>query len=584
LQQVDLGGGGTAYYGYGMGGQRLRKVIERNGDLKLEWIFLGAVMIHRRRRRNTNDLRLERWTVDISDNAGKIAQVDTKTHDRDNEDPANPLNVALTRYQYANHLGSTVLETDKDGNPISYEEYHSYGTTAYRSAQPGFALSLKRYRFSGKERDDETSLCYIGARYYSSWLGRWTSSDPAGFVDGQNLFAYCRNNPIGRSDPGGTDSNIGIGVPPEDIRKALNTDTPEARAKLDAWYADKTFPNSANTSESMRLRPGSLAWNKEKGQNWGTFDPVSNEGGAAPEKDDAHGNIGSAVTTHDSVLRGNYEKADQQNSKAAQDAIAEAKKSGDTAAAMSEAEQASKLRNEGRIATQESVSPPGRWISERIEGERGFEKMKDTYSKRLPGVEAKGLPPGEAARLGPTSDEFEIARRIAVAAGEPRWYMSWAGKAGRVLGPLGMLLSAYALGNDIYHNDWGMASGDALTVGGTGLEMFALATKGAATTVLGVSAVNLGLVLGGIGISVTSGISAYRAFKEGKTMTGVVDSVGVVAGAAITVGAGILLASAAGLAVSAGAVAAAPVIIGVGLVAAAGVGLYHLGGWLLSKL
>jgi hypothetical protein len=64
----------------------------------------------------------------------------------------------------------------------------------------------------------------------------------------------------------------------------------------------------------------------------------------------------------------------------------------------------------------------------------------------------------------------------------------------------------------------------------------------------------------------------------------VVDAVGVFAGAAVTVGAGILLASAAGFAVGAGAVAAAPVIIGIGLVAAALVGLYHLGGWLNSKL
>jgi hypothetical protein len=35
LRHVDLGGGGTAYYVYGLGGQRLRKVIERNGNTKL---------------------------------------------------------------------------------------------------------------------------------------------------------------------------------------------------------------------------------------------------------------------------------------------------------------------------------------------------------------------------------------------------------------------------------------------------------------------------------------------------------------------------------------------------------------------
>ena len=203
LRRVDLGGGGTAHYVYGLGGQRLRKVIERNGNLKLEWIFLGAVMIFRRRRRDTNALRLERWTVNIGDNAGHIAQVDTKTRDEDNNDPANPLNAVLVRYKYANHLGSAVLETDADGNPISYEEYHPYGTTAYRCAKPGFDLSLRRYRFSGKERDDESGLYYFGARYYAPWLGRWTSGDTAGFVRGVNLYKYCSDNPIMFVDPSG---------------------------------------------------------------------------------------------------------------------------------------------------------------------------------------------------------------------------------------------------------------------------------------------------------------------------------------------------------------------------------------------
>jgi hypothetical protein len=251
---------------------------------------------------------------------------------------------------------------------------------------------------------------------------------------------------------------------------------------------------------------------------------------------------------------------------------------------MAEAEKASNLRNEGRLATQKSVSPPARVVSEHLEGPRDIETMKETYSKRLPSVEANGLPPGEAARLGPTSDEFELARRIAVASGEPRWYMSWLGKAGRVLGPAGVALSVFALGSDIYHGDWSMASGDVFTVGGSGLELYALFKGGAAATVLGVSAVNLGLAIGGVGIAVTSGISAYRAFKAGDITTGVVDSVGVAAGVAVTAGAGILLASAAGVAVGAGLVAAAPIIIGVGLVAAAGVGLYHFGGWLKGKL
>src|SRR5262249_27738878 len=122
---------------------------------------------------------------------------------------ANPLNQNLIRYQYTNHLGSATLETDELANVISYEEYHAYGTSSYRSAKSDVDLSLKRYRFCHKERDDETGFYYFGARYYAAWLARWTSSDPAGFNDGLNLFRYCRNNPVMVSDPDGTEGNGG---------------------------------------------------------------------------------------------------------------------------------------------------------------------------------------------------------------------------------------------------------------------------------------------------------------------------------------------------------------------------------------
>ena len=48
LQKVDLGGGGTAYYVYDAGGQRVRKVIEpQNGTLREERIYLGGFEIYR---------------------------------------------------------------------------------------------------------------------------------------------------------------------------------------------------------------------------------------------------------------------------------------------------------------------------------------------------------------------------------------------------------------------------------------------------------------------------------------------------------------------------------------------------------
>ena len=203
LRRVDLGGGGTAYYVYGISGQRIRKVIEQNANARTERIYLGGVEIYREWANNI--VRFERRTVHISDNAGRIAQVDIKTQDDNNSDPANPLNTSLIRYQYGDRLGSAVVETNENGEVISREEYHPYGTTAYRSTRGSADISLKRYRFSGKERDDETGLYYFGARYYVAWLGRWSSSDPAGFVDGINLFRYCSNNPIMLHDRNGTD-------------------------------------------------------------------------------------------------------------------------------------------------------------------------------------------------------------------------------------------------------------------------------------------------------------------------------------------------------------------------------------------
>jgi len=64
-------------------------------------------------------------------------------------------------------------------------------------------VSQKRYRYTGKEKDEESGLYYHGARYYACWLGRWTATDPMELVDGLNLYMYCRGNPVCFKDPTG---------------------------------------------------------------------------------------------------------------------------------------------------------------------------------------------------------------------------------------------------------------------------------------------------------------------------------------------------------------------------------------------
>nr|ULG13819.1 SppC [Serratia proteamaculans]ULG13961.1 SppC [Serratia proteamaculans]ULG16882.1 SppC [Serratia proteamaculans]ULG16991.1 SppC [Serratia proteamaculans] len=82
------------------------------------------------------------------------------------------------------------------------EEYYPYGGTAVWTARSAVEADYKTIRYSGKERD-ATGLYYYGYRYYQPWVGRWLSADPAGTIDGLNLFRMVRNNPVTLMDNDG---------------------------------------------------------------------------------------------------------------------------------------------------------------------------------------------------------------------------------------------------------------------------------------------------------------------------------------------------------------------------------------------
>jgi insecticidal toxin complex protein TccC len=106
------------------------------------------------------------------------------------------------RYSVDDHLRSCSLELDKHAGVISHEGYYPYGGTAWWAARSKVDADYKTIRYSGKERD-ACGLYYYGFRYFSPWLGRWVSPDPAGSVDGLNLYCFCGNNPVCRTDSDG---------------------------------------------------------------------------------------------------------------------------------------------------------------------------------------------------------------------------------------------------------------------------------------------------------------------------------------------------------------------------------------------
>ncbi|KAH7254861.1 hypothetical protein B0J15DRAFT_595248 [Fusarium solani] len=103
----------------------------------------------------------------------------------------------LPRYQ----IGDS-MELDNEGQLISYEEYSPFGAVTYSSMHREVKAS-REYLFQRYKHDRETGLYHCGARYYCPWLGRWTSPDPSGDVDGPNLYQYVNNDPINFDDHSG---------------------------------------------------------------------------------------------------------------------------------------------------------------------------------------------------------------------------------------------------------------------------------------------------------------------------------------------------------------------------------------------
>jgi RHS repeat-associated protein len=110
-------------------------------------------------------------------------------------------------YVHTDYLGSTRIITDELGQVVEEMHYFPFG-----EQMPIVNNSTTTHLFTGHERDMESELDYMLARYYGSGMGRFLSVDPGG--DGQaanpqswNRFSYVRNNPLKFNDPDGEKVN-----------------------------------------------------------------------------------------------------------------------------------------------------------------------------------------------------------------------------------------------------------------------------------------------------------------------------------------------------------------------------------------
>ena len=118
-------------------------------------------------------------------------------------------NVITSVYYYHDASGSTSHLASSGSLLLESYLYDLQGTpTFYDSAGhqlPGGSNYGVRHLFTGQQWYSELGLYDLRNRYYSPDIGRFLQPDPIGFNgDATNLYRYCGNNPLKRTDPTGT--------------------------------------------------------------------------------------------------------------------------------------------------------------------------------------------------------------------------------------------------------------------------------------------------------------------------------------------------------------------------------------------
>jgi RHS repeat-associated protein len=107
------------------------------------------------------------------------------------------------RWLHTDHQGSVVSTSDGAGQGTLYA-YGAYGEPAYDN------WGGSRFRYTGQIMLPEAKLYHYKARVYDPLLGRFLQTDPLGYSDDLNLYAYTYNDSLNRTDPSGEDAYVQV--------------------------------------------------------------------------------------------------------------------------------------------------------------------------------------------------------------------------------------------------------------------------------------------------------------------------------------------------------------------------------------
>jgi RHS repeat-associated protein len=105
------------------------------------------------------------------------------------------------RFYHQDERGSVIAITGSAGSAMNINTYNEYGIPA--------STNSGRFSYTGQLWLPEVNLYYYKARIYSPELGRFMQTDPTGYKDGINWYAYVGNDPTNKTDPTGEELEFG---------------------------------------------------------------------------------------------------------------------------------------------------------------------------------------------------------------------------------------------------------------------------------------------------------------------------------------------------------------------------------------
>ena len=137
-------------------------------------------------------------------------------YDENNQPLAMKYNNTLY-YYVLNAQGDVIALADQNGNLIAKYSYDPWGKllsvtpNGWLDEQNAYYLEVAEanpLRYRGYYYDAETGFYYLQSRYYDPEIGRFINADSYASTDATgllstNMFAYCENDPVNRSDPSG---------------------------------------------------------------------------------------------------------------------------------------------------------------------------------------------------------------------------------------------------------------------------------------------------------------------------------------------------------------------------------------------